>query len=139
MNADERGTEQPGRCDRCGREFSEGTDGRTVLRRADGTTQFTRGLCNRCFNAVSRVMTERVPGSYRPEDMMTQDCELCRTLGDIVKALKPETLRYGDLLEATEALKTALAAHQERAHGASGYRDDDPLGGADILTEGDPK
>ncbi|MHC5058172.1 MAG: hypothetical protein ACYTKD_26230 [Planctomycetota bacterium] len=43
------------------------------------------------------------------------ECELCRTLGDVVQALRPEKYRYGPELEVAEAIQTALKQHVERA------------------------
>ena len=42
-------------------------------------------------------------------------CELCRTLGDIVRRLEPEKYRCGPELEIAEAIQTALERHVERA------------------------
>jgi hypothetical protein len=36
------------------------------------------------------------------------ECELCRTLGDVVRALEPEKYRCGPELEVAEAIQTAL-------------------------------
>ena len=41
-------------------------------------------------------------------------CEVCRTLGDIVRALEPEKYRYGAELEVAEAIQTALEQHMKR-------------------------
>ncbi len=43
------------------------------------------------------------------------ECELCRTLGDIVRRLEPEKYRSGPELEVAEAIQTALERHVERA------------------------
>ncbi|MHC5058697.1 MAG: hypothetical protein ACYTKD_28905 [Planctomycetota bacterium] len=42
-------------------------------------------------------------------------CELCRTLGDVIRALEPEKYRCGPELEVAEAIQTALERHVERA------------------------
>ena len=42
-------------------------------------------------------------------------CELCRTLGDVVRALEPEKYRSGPELEVAEAIQAALERHVERA------------------------
>jgi hypothetical protein len=47
----------------------------------------------------------------RPE----HECELCRTLGGVVRALEPERYRSGPELEVAEAIQTALERHVERA------------------------
>jgi hypothetical protein len=41
-------------------------------------------------------------------------CEVCRTLGDVVRALAPEKYRCGPELEVAEAIQTALERHVER-------------------------
>ena len=41
-------------------------------------------------------------------------CEVCRTLGDVVRALEPEKYRCGPELEVAEAIQTALERHVER-------------------------
>jgi hypothetical protein len=43
------------------------------------------------------------------------ECELCRTLGDVVQALEPEKYRSGPELEVAEAIQTALERHVERS------------------------
>ena len=43
-------------------------------------------------------------------------CELCRTLGDVVRALDPEKYRYGPECEVGLAFQAALELHKERAH-----------------------
>ena len=43
------------------------------------------------------------------------ECELCRTLGDVVRALEPEKYRSGPELEVAEAIQTALDRHVKRA------------------------
>jgi len=43
------------------------------------------------------------------------ECELCRTLGDVVRALEPEKYRSGPELDVAEAIQAALARHAERA------------------------
>ena len=43
------------------------------------------------------------------------ECEFCRTLGDVVRALEPEKYRCGPELEVAEAIQTALERHVERA------------------------
>lgn len=76
----------PNKCDRCGAFLSYGEMGGTIFLRQSSKTikaEITRTLCDRCFLAVAKVMTQRLPGGY------------------------------GD--------------------------DDNPLGGADILTEGGPR
>lgn len=40
-------------------------------------------------------------------------CEVCRTLGDVVRAL--EKLRYGPGREVSLAIRAALELHKERA------------------------
>jgi hypothetical protein len=47
----------------------------------------------------------------RPE----HECELCRTLGDIVRRLEPEKYLSGPEREVAEAIQTALQHHVERA------------------------
>ncbi len=42
-------------------------------------------------------------------------CELCRTLGDVVRALEPEKYRSGPEREVAEAIQTALQHHVKRA------------------------
>ena len=46
----------------------------------------------------------------RPE----HECELCRTLGDVVRALEPEKYRSGPELEVAEAIRAALEGHVKR-------------------------
>ena len=41
-------------------------------------------------------------------------CEVCRTLGDVVRALEPEKYRCGPELEVAEAIQAALDKHVER-------------------------
>ena len=41
-------------------------------------------------------------------------CEVCRTLGDVVRALEPEKYRYGAELEVAEAIQAALGKHVAR-------------------------
>jgi hypothetical protein len=43
------------------------------------------------------------------------ECEVCRTLGDVVRALEPEKYRCGPELEVAEAIQAALERHVERA------------------------
>jgi len=43
------------------------------------------------------------------------ECELCRTLGDVVRALEPEKYRCGPELEVAEAIEAALERHVKRA------------------------
>jgi hypothetical protein len=43
------------------------------------------------------------------------ECEFCRTLGDVVRALEPEKYRSGAELEVAEAIQMALEQHVERA------------------------
>jgi len=43
------------------------------------------------------------------------ECELCRTLGDIVRRLEPEKYRCGPELEVAEAIQAALDRHVKRA------------------------
>jgi hypothetical protein len=42
-------------------------------------------------------------------------CELCRTLGDIVRELEPEKYRCGPELEIAEGIRAALGRHLRRA------------------------
>ena len=42
-------------------------------------------------------------------------CEICRTLGDVVRALEPEKYRCGSELEVAEAIRAALRKHAKRA------------------------
>ena len=42
------------------------------------------------------------------------ECELCRTLGDVVRALEPEKYRCGPELEVAEAIQAALGKHLKR-------------------------
>ena len=42
------------------------------------------------------------------------ECELCRTLGDVVRALEPEKYRCGPELEVAEAIQAALRKHAKR-------------------------
>jgi hypothetical protein len=46
---------------------------------------------------------------------LEHECELCRTLGDIVRRLEPEKYRSGPELEVAEAIQVALERHGERA------------------------
>jgi len=46
---------------------------------------------------------------------LEHECELCRTLGDVVRALEPEKYRSGPELEVAEAIQVALERHVERA------------------------
>ncbi|MHC5058501.1 MAG: hypothetical protein ACYTKD_27910 [Planctomycetota bacterium] len=41
-------------------------------------------------------------------------CEVCRTLGDVIRALEPEKYRYGAELEVAEAIQDALDKHVKR-------------------------
>jgi hypothetical protein len=41
-------------------------------------------------------------------------CELCRTLGDVVRRLEPEKYQCGPELELGEAILAALEEHRER-------------------------
>ena len=41
-------------------------------------------------------------------------CELCRTLGDLVKELDPDSYRYGPEFVVGHALRTALDKHRRR-------------------------
>jgi len=41
-------------------------------------------------------------------------CEVCRTLGDVIRALEPEKYRYGAELEVAEAIQDALGKHLKR-------------------------
>ena len=41
-------------------------------------------------------------------------CEVCRTLGDIVRALEPEKYQCGSELEVAEAIQAALRKHAKR-------------------------
>jgi len=43
------------------------------------------------------------------------ECELCRTLGDIVRRLEPGKYRCGPELEVAEAIQAALDRHVKRA------------------------
>jgi hypothetical protein len=43
------------------------------------------------------------------------ECELCRTLGDIVRRLEPEKYRFGPEREVAEAIRMSLERHVERA------------------------
>jgi hypothetical protein len=43
------------------------------------------------------------------------ECELCRTLGDVVGALEPEKYRCGPELEMADAIQAALDRHVKRA------------------------
>jgi len=43
------------------------------------------------------------------------ECEVCRTLGDVVRALEPEKYRCGPELEVAEAIQAALERHVKRA------------------------
>ena len=43
------------------------------------------------------------------------ECEVCRTLGDVVRALQPEKYRCGPELEVAEAIQAALERHAKRA------------------------
>ncbi|MHC5059375.1 MAG: hypothetical protein ACYTKD_32385 [Planctomycetota bacterium] len=42
------------------------------------------------------------------------ECELCRTLGDIVSELEPEKYQCGAELEVAEAIQAALRNHAKR-------------------------
>ncbi len=42
-------------------------------------------------------------------------CEVCRTLGDIVKRLEPEKYQCGPELAVAEAIQAALGRHVKRA------------------------
>ena len=41
-------------------------------------------------------------------------CEVCRTLGDVVRALEPEKYQCGPELEVAEAIQAALGKHLKR-------------------------
>jgi len=41
-------------------------------------------------------------------------CEVCRTLGDVLRRLEPEKYRSGAVLEVGEAIEQALDAHAAR-------------------------
>ena len=41
-------------------------------------------------------------------------CELCRTLGDLVEELDPDTYRYGPEFVVGHALRAALDKHRTR-------------------------
>jgi len=43
------------------------------------------------------------------------ECEVCRTLGDVVRALEAEKYRCGPELEVAEAIQAALDLHAKRA------------------------
>ncbi len=43
------------------------------------------------------------------------ECELCRTLGDMVRVLEPEKHQCGPELEVAEAIQAALDRHVKRA------------------------
>ena len=50
-------------CERCKQPLPEGQDGRVILKRADGTVEFTRQICNACFYVVSQMLiTPRASG-----------------------------------------------------------------------------
>lgn len=49
------------------------------------------------------------------EEQQGHECELCRTLGDVVRALEPEKYRCGPELEVAEAIRAALKEHRKRA------------------------
>ena len=42
-------------------------------------------------------------------------CEVCRTLGDVVRGLEPEKYQCGAELEVATAIQEALKRHLERA------------------------
>ena len=42
------------------------------------------------------------------------ECELCRTRGDVVRALEPEKYRCGPERELAEAIQAALDRHVKR-------------------------
>ena len=48
----------------------------------------------------------------------THSCEVCRTLGDVVRALGPEKYQCGSELEVAEAIQAALRNHAKRVAGA---------------------
>lgn len=49
------------------------------------------------------------------EEPQAHECELCRTLGDMVRELEPEKYRCGPELEVAEAIRAALGKHLRRA------------------------
>jgi hypothetical protein len=69
--------------------------------------------------SVSRA-DARVPAPDRRSGMAKRKpehtCELCPTLGDIVRALDPGKYRYGPECEVGLAFQAALELHKERAH-----------------------
>ena len=48
------------------------------------------------------------------ERKLEHSCEVCRTLGDVIRALEPEKYRYGAELEVAEAIQAALDKHVRR-------------------------
>ena len=48
------------------------------------------------------------------------ECELCRTLGDVVRALEPGKYRCGPELEIAEGIQTALGKHLRRVSKTKG-------------------
>jgi hypothetical protein len=48
------------------------------------------------------------------------ECELCRTLGDVIQALEPKKYRSGPELEVAEAIQMALGKHRERVSKTKG-------------------
>ncbi len=52
-------------------------------------------------------------------------CELCRTLGDVVRRLEPEKYQCGPELAVAEAIHAALERHEKRAAKMAGG---DPAG-----------
>ena len=53
---------------------------------------------------------EAMAGRKKPK----HTCEVCRTLGDVVRALEPEKYQCGAELEVAEAIQTALEQHMKR-------------------------
>jgi hypothetical protein len=76
-----------------------------------------------CFVARNRPVWDARPGGpgaggqgMAAKRNAEQPCELCRTLGDIVRALDPDKYRYGPECEVGLAIRAALELHRERAH-----------------------
>ena len=68
--------------------------------------------------SVSRAGAGGAPPDWRigmaTKRKPEHSCELCRTLGDVVRRLEPEKYQCGPELEVAEAIQAALEQHVKR-------------------------